>query len=402
MILQKRFLLVVMMLAGVLLAQQLRTISQDNIHLRQGPGCYYPLLKVLNTGDTVEVKAVKMGWAQVSHHDTLGWICENCFGQQPVGKNLSDDLQFDTTATAISKITAGGAVKGFAVKTMAYEYAGDKNVIFKSHLDPDYYMAIKNSMKNNRLSDRKYRSLTKPDKDFHIDGRLLRIGNSVSRQIAARGLVEDQKQLAYLNAIGTLVLEETDLYYYPMKFFIVDEEKKGAFATPNGMVFVTKGLLDLVEDEAELACLLAHEISHVIYQHGYEELEKRQPQIIAEDAFSQMEMEIAEEMSADEAELEDLSAKFYDNATASRQLGYEYEADKMGAIFASKAGYDPYALTRLLARIKESEEIDYENFESNWEKHYIKDRIKKVSNFIGKHLEPNNIRNRSRYQSIFG
>ena len=100
-------------------------------------------------------------------------------------------------------------------------------------------------------------------------------------------------------------------------------------------------------------------------------------------------------------DLEEVAGKFYENATAPRQLGYEYEADKMGVIFASKAGYDPYALTRLLGRLQNSSEIDYDNFESNWEKHYIKDRIKQLSKFIGKHLEPNNIRNRARYQSVF-
>jgi len=401
MILIKRILIVFIVMVGALLAEELRSISKNNIQMRQGPGCYYPLVKILNSGDTVDVKLTKSGWAQVSVKDTVGWICERCFDDQTIGKSISDNIKFDSTATAISKITAGGAVKGFAVKTMAYDYQGDENVILKSYMNPGYYQVIKNSMKDNRLSNRKYRKLTKPDKNYHVNGRLLRIGNSVSRQIAARGLITDERQMAYLNAIGTLVLEETDMYYYQMKFFIVDEEKKGAFAIPNGMVFVTKGLLDLVEDEAELACLLAHEISHVIYQHGYEELKERQPVIIAEDAFSQLEMEIDEEMSPEEAELEDLASKFYENATASRQLGYEYEADKMGAIFASKAGYDPYALTRLLARVKNSEEIDYENFESNWEKYYIKDRIKKVSKFIGKHLEPNNVRNKARYQSIF-
>ena len=223
----------------------------------------------------------------------------------------------------------------------------------------------------------------------------------MAKRIASKGLIGDEKKLSYLNAIGTLVLEETDLYYYPVKFFIVDDEHKAAYATPNGMVFLTSGLLDIMQDEAELACLLGHEISHIIFQHGYEELLKRKIEIKAEKAFADLDMESDDLKSEEQLELESLSAKFFENATAPRQMGYEYEADKMGVIYASKAGYDPYALTRLLARLKKESPPDYENFESNWEKYYIKDRITKISRFIGHHLEPNNIRNQERFYSIF-
>ncbi len=130
-------------------------------------------------------------------------------------------------------------------------------------------------------------------------------------------------------------------------------------------------------------------------------MQKRKTIIKAEGAFADLDMEMEDEKSEDQLDLENLATKFFENATAPRQMGYEYEADKMGVIYASKAGYDPYALTRLLARLKKDSVIDYENFESNWEKHYIKDRINKISRFIGHHLEPNNIRNQERFQSIF-
>jgi predicted Zn-dependent protease len=207
--------------------------------------------------------------------------------------------------------------------------------------------------------------------------------------------------LSYINAIGTLVLEETELYYYPVKFFIVVDDHKVAYATPNGMVFVSTGLLDFVQDEAELACLLGHEITHIIYQHGYEELEKRKVAIKAQGAFAELDMETEQQKSEEQLELEELADKFYENATAPRQMEYEYEADKMGVVYAARAGYDPYALSRLLTRLKNSTEIDYENFESNWEKHYIKDRIEAIKRFTDRHLKTSNIRNQQRFQTIF-
>lgn len=385
----------------MLLAEDFRTILKNNIHMRQGPGCYYPLVKVLNMGDTVNVLSQSIGWANVTHQDTSGWIFDKCFTAKSVNSPTSENILLDNESTALSKITAGGAVKGFSSKF----YDGtsvDNNIIFKSYLNPSDYKQIKDSMKEYRLNRRKYRNLIiKQPKDFHIDHKLNNIGDVVAKQIASKGLVTDKKQLSYLNAIGTLVLEETDLYYYPVKFFIVEDEHKAAYATPNGMIFVTKGLMDFVQDEAELACLLGHEISHIIYQHGYTELEKRKVTIKAESAFSDLDMEIDDEKSEEQLDLENLASKFYENATAPRQMKYEYDADKMGVVFARKAGYDPNALTRLLIRLQKDTTIDYENFESNWEKSYIKDRIKKVSNFIDHNLNSSSLQNRERYQSIF-
>ena len=55
---------------------------------------------------------------------------------------------------------------------------------------------------------------------------------------------------------------------FPFSFFFIDMPVPNAFALPGGHIFVTRGMLDLGLDDDMLACLLAHEIAHVVYEHG--------------------------------------------------------------------------------------------------------------------------------------
>ena len=285
---------------GLITAQDIRSILKNNIHLRQGPGCYYPLIKILNIGDSVNVLSLKTGWAEVNHKDTTGWIFNKCFSPKKNNTRVTDKIIMEDGPTSISNITASGAVKGFTTKHYGKSDGGHKKFLSKSFLDIKEYKAIKTSMTNNRHSRKKYRNLTKKKKDFHIDSKLQNIGDLVVEQIATKGFITDKKKLSYINSIGTLILEETDMYYHQVKIFIIDDHHKAAYATPNGMVFITTGLLEMIQDEAELACVLGHEISHIIYQHGYEELEERKVVIKADGAFASLDMEIGEEKSKEQ------------------------------------------------------------------------------------------------------
>ena len=71
--------------------------------------------------------------------------------------------------------------------------------------------------------------------------------------------------------IGQRVLEgwPVPLKGYRYRFQVVDADEVNAFAVPTGYVFVTRGLLDSLETEDELAAILAHEIAHVENRHGY-------------------------------------------------------------------------------------------------------------------------------------
>lgn len=409
----KKMLLVIML--GLLLfgswvyMQTQAVIFRDNTHLREGPGCYYPLIGILNKDARVAVVSQKPGWIQVDCNGTKGWISDNALKTQTKqNEALPDFGSLSGASMMISRASASGAVKGFAQKYIQYKQ-GDVNFLQKYDMQllhaSQYNQFKKETYQNRDLGDirNRYRLPGDPEK-INIPFYLEKIGLAIASQIAMQGLVEAPQNTAYLNQVGTLVLENSELYYYPMKFYILRDNRPAAYTTPNGIIFITQGLMDLIESEAELACLLGHEIAHVVCQHGFQEISKRKDMIAAEDAFSQLAAEIPDEKEPGEAELEEMAYSMYEAATAPRQIKYEYEADRLGAIYAYRAGYDPSALLKLLARIKRTAKLDFENFESNWEPFYIKDRIGKASPFIHRKLDHHtdwNVQLRRRYQRHF-
>jgi predicted Zn-dependent protease len=129
---------------------------------------------------------------------------------------------------------------------------------------------------------------------------------------------------------------------------------------------------------------------------------KRKTQIVAEDAFDELEEEMPEGFSNEE--LDDLAFQMFEAATSRRQTEYEYEADMMGVIYAYRAGYNPHGLASVLKSIKSMTSRDFWHPESNWQYDAIEDRSEKVSAFISAKLTKNsdwNVENRQRFCRVF-
>ena len=176
-------------------------------------------------------------------------------------------------------------------------------------------------------------------------------GREVAAQLLGRFGRDDEEALnRYVSRVGHYLAEYANRPEVPFHFAVLDTDEVSAFAAPGGYVFVSRGALELMEDEAELAGVLGHEIIHVSERHIVEELDIRGGEsgvvsglarIIggsgdpARAAFSQ---------AVDEA----LGILLSEGLSQDDEL----EADRLGTFLAASAGYEPAALSRFIGRVE--------------------------------------------------
>jgi predicted Zn-dependent protease len=104
-----------------------------------------------------------------------------------------------------------------------------------------------------------------------IDSELLEKCNQLDRQFQDKGLVyNDRETTKYVTTVGQAVLPdgpEPESVHW--QFFVLRDPEPNAFALANGSIYIDTGLLALLENEAQLASVLAHEETHVLNRHGY-------------------------------------------------------------------------------------------------------------------------------------
>jgi predicted Zn-dependent protease len=162
------------------------------------------------------------------------------------------------------------------------------------------------------------------------------------------GAYDDPKLNAYVSQVGQSlagVAERPDLTF---KFTILDSETVNAFAIPGGYVYVTRGLLALADNEAELASVLGHEIGHITALHG--------AQRVSRGALAGLGAAILGAAIGQDAVTELLEV----GASALLQ-GYsreqELEADTLGIRYLTRVGYDPRSSAVFLAKLREASQI---------------------------------------------
>ncbi len=165
---------------------------------------------------------------------------------------------------------------------------------------------------------------------------------SAALLLGAAPLVKNTSLQRYVNQVGQWVALQSGHPEIDWRFGVIETENVNAFAAPSGYIFVTKGLMMRLKNESELAGILAHEMGHVIQGHYVKTmLKQKKAQAVAgaASAFA------ANQGKGELGYLVNLSRGIYSSGLDKDD---EFQADRMGVVLATRAGYDPFGLPRIL------------------------------------------------------
>lgn len=178
----------------------------------------------------------------------------------------------------------------------------------------------------------------------------VRFGREVAARVIARyGLDENPKLIKYVNLVGRVIARTTNRPELEFRFAILKTDEINAYAAPGGYVFITRGALLRMQDESELAAVLAHEIGHIVEKHVVKELKIKGSEesatmgLAAMIGGSSQSARTAFSQAVDKA----LDMLFKD--------GYkredETQADKDAVLLCALAGYEPTGLVKYFERL---------------------------------------------------
>jgi predicted Zn-dependent protease len=292
----------------------------------------------------------------VAYGEKHGWLPAAAFREPQKGVDYAGLLD-SREGVAVSSVDLTAATKGaFAATYAAFHKANNQAVgeIDAVQVDPERLRELAAELSPvpgrgpaTRLPRRSFENtiVVRPDAE-----RLL--GQALVARVATNGLVQDPAVVAYVNAVAALVGARSDRYDITYRVGILDDESVNGFGLPGGYILVSKGLLDELENEAELACILGHEIAHVSLYHGLREFQKRSTHRKSDKAFAELRTAVGDTSEeALEADLSRIADQAYLKIMGGRARADELEADLYGAAYAASAGYDPSAMLDVFQRV---------------------------------------------------
>lgn len=195
----------------------------------------------------------------------------------------------------------------------------------------------------------------------------IELGKQNAEMVEAQmGIYDDDEKTAYIRKVGEKLIAQLDNPLFEYDFHLVPDMSPNAFALPGGHLYVTTGLIPILESEDELACIMGHEIIHSNNRHSIQQLKKSiVPRLL------EIPGNLLGAINKDLGDLFNAPIQT-SNALLKASYGrkYETEADDEGIALAAKAGYNPKAMVTALTRLSKSIEVATNNKE---EKSYFND-----------------------------
>jgi predicted Zn-dependent protease len=175
------------------------------------------------------------------------------------------------------------------------------------------------------------------------------MGKEAAEQVKAQmGVYPDEKVQAYVREIGLRMAKASERPELPWQFNVIDDPTVNAFALPGGPVFITRGILTYLNDEAELASVLGHEIGHITARHSVDQMSKQQLAQLGIGVGAIVSPTLAAFGQAASAGLQILFLKYGRDA--------ERQSDELGFKYMGAQGYDVREMANVFVTLQRSSE----------------------------------------------
>ncbi len=181
--------------------------------------------------------------------------------------------------------------------------------------------------------------------DLNItDAEERQLGEQVSLQLRNRfGVLQDPKVTKYVTLVGSTLTLVSTKPKLDWQFIVLDTDGVNAYAAPGGFVHITRGLLGLMKNEAELAGVLGHEITHITVKHTVRAIQKSKTITTGTDVAGSSRSRFIQRMAGDAFN------KVFDGAFSRDD---EDESDRVGTQLANTVGYAPTGIADVLKKIQ--------------------------------------------------
>ncbi|MBD3298311.1 MAG: M48 family metalloprotease [candidate division Zixibacteria bacterium] len=172
------------------------------------------------------------------------------------------------------------------------------------------------------------------------------IGRQVAQEVESQeNILQDSLWQSYLTEVGEKIVAVCDRPDLGYRFRVIASDQVNAFAAPGGFIYFYTGILDMMDTEAELAAVMAHEISHVVARHSVKTLQAAYGGIILINlALGKESQELAGQVAGTVLNL----------ALTGYGRSNELQADEYGVHYMVKAGYNPNATVDMFTKLAEA------------------------------------------------
>ena len=164
--------------------------------------------------------------------------------------------------------------------------------------------------------------------------------------IKTYGLYDDPKLQQYVSRIGQELAANSHRNELEFHFTVLDSPEINAFALPGGYIYITRGIMAYLDSEAELAGVLGHEIGHVTARHSVRQQAGQ---------FASNLLGVLISATTGQSSLGSLSQQLSTGLIRGYGREHELEADRLGAEYLHKTGYDPDNMLEVIGVLKDQE-----------------------------------------------